>query len=1282
LSLGTIYVDLQANTGGFVSAMSKAAATAQAAAKDISREFTSLGRVASQTFGAFGDFNPVISKLSFALQTAGSAASGAMKSLSGLPGALGPIAALSAGAAVGLASVSAVMIGVAVNAAEDVARLRQLSLQTGMSVQSLSSLSFAAKQTGIEQETLVKSVQLLSTNMLKAAEAPKGAATAFSRLGLEIRNQNGDLKDSATFMGEVITKLSEMRDKTAAVGFARETMGRGGAAMLALDPDELQKWMDVSKKVNPISDDAADAALRFSQALGQIGESAKGARNSLMIDLLPMLDAVAQKMTAAASSQTSFFKDLTSVVAGATKWLVGEFDYWITAFEQSGLVIKHVAAGIINEFDAIIEAADRLMHFDFRGAAAALKEGVATQLAGGALFDADSKKIWQDHADFLKTMDSGLPKSKPSSLRTGGADTEPKEIGRTGRGIREHADEVADLVSKLQTQASAELAAAAATEKGTSAALLSKAAIEAETKISELRTHLLEQQKSLQSELGSANKEATGKGESRVPQIQAEIDANGKMLSELEANAPRIRELYAEISSADFAIKASKDLADFAEKTDAETAAANRMAAAYVKGGQAIVDASAGLKLAPFEKMRTDLGELITGLEKLGIAASTIDPLRTAFDQLGDGIARASAAEKASDLAKLSEEIGKQTNALRGEAAAYDITAAAALSSAAAQRQAAARAETVKFGADNPAATPAMLGQVYDNAIAKQKQQYDASILQEAAQLDLNKTYDDELNKLQRVREVLQGAGADTLAVDAKIDQLGTQMTQEWDKAALSVGDFSERFRAMVNEIEISGDKLGETVFSSLSKSIDGISGQLSHFIVTGKSSFLDFFNSIAEQILKAQIQWGFSQIFERAFGGPKPGTNPAGAIGPGGTAGTFPGKLGIGGAVAGAFGIKPPIAKGPLGTPGDPIYVAMSSAAAAVGNSTPSGRATPSVFGPSASGVPGPTGRPADPIYVAVASAASSAGPFGGSNIGSSSSSAGDGSQNSPFYSIIADSSGNPFGSENPLPLSPVPSGGFPSLTGLAAPDSGAGSAAGSSGTSQISSMLSSLSSMLQSAFSSLTSALSSIVSGIGSAMGSIGGAMGSAMGSIGSAVGSGFMSFLGIFGLARGGDVSAGQAYVVGEQRPEIFVPKENGRIVPSVGEFMRTAKFSGFSNSTAASAYGARFAAQSLSSSGAGDGSMNFFSGFERREYGGSVTAGMSYLTGERHAEVFAPNSSTSRGGAGGGAGAAHTTHFEMHVHGVTDADSFRRSQPQIQADMQQQMSIAHYRNRGGY
>lgn len=69
------------------------------------------------------------------------------------------------------------------------------------------------------------------------------------------------------------------------------------------------------------------------------------------------------------------------------------------------------------------------------------------------------------------------------------------------------------------------------------------------------------------------------------------------------------------------------------------------------------------------------------------------------------------------------------------------------------------------------------------------------------------------------------------------------------------------------------------------------------------------------------------------------------------------------------------------------------------------------------------------------------------------------------------------------------------------------------------------------------------SLFKGIGGIFSSLGsGGFGSIFKSIG--------GFLGNFGgfLAGGGDVTPGKAYVVGEKRPELFLPSSAGRIVPN--------------------------------------------------------------------------------------------------------------------------------------
>ncbi len=64
------------------------------------------------------------------------------------------------------------------------------------------------------------------------------------------------------------------------------------------------------------------------------------------------------------------------------------------------------------------------------------------------------------------------------------------------------------------------------------------------------------------------------------------------------------------------------------------------------------------------------------------------------------------------------------------------------------------------------------------------------------------------------------------------------------------------------------------------------------------------------------------------------------------------------------------------------------------------------------------------------------------------------------------------------------------------------------------------------------------------------VGGLLGS-LGKIGGGIGGFFGKIGSLFGgiLAGDGDVTPGRAYIVGEQRPELFVPKSAGTNVPNV-------------------------------------------------------------------------------------------------------------------------------------
>jgi hypothetical protein len=72
----------------------------------------------------------------------------------------------------------------------------------------------------------------------------------------------------------------------------------------------------------------------------------------------------------------------------------------------------------------------------------------------------------------------------------------------------------------------------------------------------------------------------------------------------------------------------------------------------------------------------------------------------------------------------------------------------------------------------------------------------------------------------------------------------------------------------------------------------------------------------------------------------------------------------------------------------------------------------------------------------------------------------------------------------------------------------------------------------------------------GSSSGSGFIGG-VGNLLGSVGSGIGGFFKSIGSFFGgfLAEGGPTQPGKAYIVGEKRPELFVPHSAGTVIPSV-------------------------------------------------------------------------------------------------------------------------------------
>ena len=137
-------------------------------------------------------------------------------------GAIGPLLKLQ-GALVAVTG-SAVIAGIRglVGELDDLAEAAQ---GVGTSAVALAELRQAAQFSGVSAEKLDKALSGLSSRLADAARGGEDSASMFKALGISVKDNQGNLRDSATVLGEVAERFKGYRDGAEKTAFANELFG-------------------------------------------------------------------------------------------------------------------------------------------------------------------------------------------------------------------------------------------------------------------------------------------------------------------------------------------------------------------------------------------------------------------------------------------------------------------------------------------------------------------------------------------------------------------------------------------------------------------------------------------------------------------------------------------------------------------------------------------------------------------------------------------------------------------------------------------------------------------------------------------------------------------------------------------------------------------------------------------------------------------------------------------------------------------------------------------------
>lgn len=193
---------------------------------------------------------------------------------------------------IGIATtLSGAFLGLANSTLTTVDRLGQLSRNTNTSVEYLQKMGYVASVNGGSVEALEDSVRGLSERIGEYASMDSGEGKAiFEKLGIAVRNANGEVKTAEVVMDELRGKFQTM-SKTEQVSIAQKLgINQGMLQTLNLTNEELEKNIAITEAFGVVTSKQTDEVIKYNDSITTLkfGMSAIGQQISL--SFLPQMN--------------------------------------------------------------------------------------------------------------------------------------------------------------------------------------------------------------------------------------------------------------------------------------------------------------------------------------------------------------------------------------------------------------------------------------------------------------------------------------------------------------------------------------------------------------------------------------------------------------------------------------------------------------------------------------------------------------------------------------------------------------------------------------------------------------------------------------------------------------------------------------------------------------------------------------------------------------------------------------------------------------------------------
>jgi lambda family phage tail tape measure protein len=262
-------------------------------------------------------------------------------------GKLGP-AGLIAGASIAALGVGITALVMPVARVGD--EFFKLSQKTGVSVEALTALDYAAKLSDVSTEGLTKALQKLSVAMFDTQVNGEEGSAALKALGVSATDVHGQIRPTEQVLLDLADKFSAMPDGADKAALAVKLFGKEGLAIipfLSQGREGIAALMEEAQRLGLVmSEDVARASEVFNDNLTRLSAIFEGVQRQIGAAVIPVLADFTEQVILAQGETGSFSNELQRITSNreATLAFLESVASGLAFIAESAVLAKRVIA--------------------------------------------------------------------------------------------------------------------------------------------------------------------------------------------------------------------------------------------------------------------------------------------------------------------------------------------------------------------------------------------------------------------------------------------------------------------------------------------------------------------------------------------------------------------------------------------------------------------------------------------------------------------------------------------------------------------------------------------------------------------------------------------------------------------------------------------------------------------------------------------------------------------------------------------------------------------------